>query len=71
VTGSATAGSDYIKLGGSVVIPAGAASVTKTVKPLQDVLQEANETVLLTLKASTDYGIGTANKATVTITSDD
>ncbi len=71
VTGTATAGSDYVALGTSVVIPAGETRVTKTLKPKQDNLQELPETVILTLKQSPNYAVGTPAKATVTITSDE
>ncbi len=71
VTGTATAGSDYVALGTSVVIPAGETRVTKTLKPRQDNLQELPETVILTLKQSPNYAVGTPAKATVTITSDE
>ncbi len=71
VTGTATAGSDYVALGTSVVIPAGKTRVTKTLTPKQDNLQELPETVILTLKQSPNYAVGTPARATVTITSDE
>jgi Zn-dependent metalloprotease len=71
VSGSATSGADYSSLGGSVTIPVGKASVAKLVKPLQDTLQEGDETVVLTLKSSANYALGGADSATVTIVSDD
>ena len=71
VSGTATAGSDYQSLGTSVSFPAGQTKVTKTVKPLQDTLQELNETVIVTLKQNASYAVGNPGSATVTITSDD
>lgn len=71
VTGTATAGSDYAGLGASVTIPAGSTSVVKAVTPLQDTLQEINETIVLTLKPATTYAVGAGSSATVTLTSDD
>ncbi len=71
VTGTATAGSDYVALGTSVVIPAGKTQVTKTLTPKQDSLQESSETVILTLKQSPNYAVGTFASATVTIRSDE
>src|SRR5204863_1114635 len=49
VSGTATPGSDYTALGGSVVIPAGQASANVTVTVLDDALVELAETVILTL----------------------
>jgi hypothetical protein len=45
--------------------------VTKTVTPLQDSLQELNETVILTLAQSPNYAVGSPKSATVTLTSDE
>ena len=52
VAGTATAGSDYVALAGSVQIPAGAATATVTVTPIDDTAVEADETVVATLGAS-------------------
>ncbi|MCI0653640.1 MAG: hypothetical protein L0Y39_04080, partial [Methylococcaceae bacterium] len=71
VTGTATADSDYDSLSTSVEFAAGAVSVTKTVTPKQDDLQEFDETVVLTLAQSPNYAVGAPNSATVTIISDD
>ncbi|MBK8638924.1 MAG: hypothetical protein IPN92_11855 [Chromatiaceae bacterium] len=71
VSGTATSGSDYRSLGASVSFAAGATSVTKTLTPLQDPLQELPESVIVTLKPSTSYAVGTPGSATVTLTSDD
>lgn len=54
VSGTATAGSDYTSLGSSIVIPAGATSVTLNVPVLDDNLNEGNETVVLTMVGVTD-----------------
>jgi mono/diheme cytochrome c family protein len=71
VSGTATSGSDFTSIGTSVSIPAGAASVTKTVTALQDTLQEQDETIVATIKTSASYVVGTPSAATVTLTSDD
>ena len=63
VGGTATAGSDYTALTGSVSIPAGAASAPITVTPLNDTVVEANETVILTLATNAAYTVGTPNSA--------
>src|SRR5204863_14943 len=49
VTGTATAGSDYTALSGSVTIPGGQASATITVAVLDDFVAEGPETVIVTL----------------------
>ena len=71
VSGSAGNGTDYAALSGSVVIPAGAGAVTVTVTPVDDAIDEANETVVLTLAAGTGYQIGSSNDDTVTIADND
>ncbi len=71
VSGTATSGSDYNSIGTSVTIPAGSASATITVTPINDTLVESDETVIVTLSANSAYTIGTPSSATVTITSDD
>ena len=71
VGGTATAGSDYTALAGSVQIPAGALTATATVTPIDDLLVETGETVVATLSANAAYTLGTPASATVTIQSDD
>ena len=71
VGGTATAGSDYTALPGSVSIPVGSSTVTITVTPIDDTLQESDETVVVTLSANVAYTVGTSGNATITITSDD
>jgi hypothetical protein len=70
VGGTATQGADYAALGSTVAFAAGQTTATKVVTPLQDVLQESNETIIVTLVASPNYALGTPS-ATVTFTSDD
>jgi subtilase family serine protease/subtilisin family serine protease len=70
VSGTATPGSDYVALSGSVVIPAGAASATIVVTPIDDSDFEHDETVILTL-AATEGFVMSPPAATVTIVSDD
>jgi hypothetical protein len=71
VSGTATSGSDYGSLGTSVSFPAGVTMVTKTLTPLQDTLQELNETAIVTLTQSANYAVGSPASATVTLTSDE
>lgn len=71
VAGTATAGSDYVALAGSVTIPAGATSAEIAVAPIDDLLYESNETVVVTLATDPAYFVGAPSSATVTIASDD
>ena len=71
VGGTATAGSDYAALGGSVTIPEGATDVVLAIEALDDASYEAPESVVVSLAASADYVPGSPSSATVTITSDD
>jgi hypothetical protein len=71
VGGTATPGSDYQSLSGSVLIPAGQISAQILVAPIDDgVLGEGDETVVVTLTADATYTVGAQGSATVTITDD-
>ncbi len=69
--GSAVAGSDYMAFANSITIPAGAASATLTVSPIDDTAVESSEMVVITLSAATNYSVGGPNSATVTISDND
>lgn len=72
-SGSASAGSDYTALSGSVTIPIGQSSATIDVSPIDDGDGDdttASATVTATLASSAGYTIGSANSATVTIDED-
>ncbi|HEY8956995.1 Calx-beta domain-containing protein, partial [Chitinophaga sp.] len=75
IAGSATAGSDYTALTGTVVIPAGQSSVVIPVTVTDDDLIEPAETVVLTItggeSARMSYTTGANSTATVTIADDD
>jgi len=71
VGGTATGGSDYAALSGTVTIPAGQTSATIAVTPVDDAVVEGNETVIVTVSADAFYTVGTPNAATVTIADDD
>ena len=68
--GTATAGADYTATSGTLTIAAGATTATFNVGVLADSLDEANETVTLTLSSATNASISDAT-ATLTITDDD
>src|SRR5690606_25180658 len=69
-SGTATQGSDYTALSGSVSIPNGAQSATITIVPINDTEAEPIETVIVTLASGTSYNIGSPSSATVNITSE-
>ena len=71
VGGTATSGSDYNSLSGSVSIPSGSSSAAITVTPIDDSAVESDETVIATITANAAYTVGSPSSATVTITSDD
>ena len=71
ISGTATAGRDYRRLGSSVRFPAGARTVTKTVRPVNDVLREQRENVTLALAMRAGYIVGAERRATVQIISND
>ena len=75
VGGSATAGSDFTALSGSVTIPAGQLSASIDVLVTDDSTQEPTENVLMTLSGITsgddNVVVGTSDQATITIGDDD
>lgn len=72
VSGTATPGTDYVTLSGTGVIPANQGSITITVTPIQDLLVDPGETVILTLKPDSavpaTYALGAAASITDTLT---
>ncbi|MBI3030250.1 MAG: S8 family serine peptidase [Candidatus Rokubacteria bacterium] len=71
VGGTATPGSDYAALSGSVTIPAGSGTATILVTPMDDSLVEPDETVVVKLSPDPAYIVGVPGSATVTIASDE
>ena len=71
VVGTATYGSDYQPTGLSAIIPAGSASTTVTITPIDDVIAEPDETVVLQLAQAVTYTLGATTSATVTINDND
>jgi hypothetical protein len=70
VDGTATPGTDYTTLTGTVTIPTGETETTITVTALDDTTPEPDETVTVTLDTDPTYTLNTA-VGTVTITDDD
>jgi subtilase family serine protease/subtilisin family serine protease len=71
VSGTATAGSDYVALPPSIIIPAGSASATLLVTPLDDPVAEANEMVLVAISPDPAYIASWSKVASVIIVSDE
>jgi hypothetical protein len=71
VGGTATAGSDYAALPGTLTFAAGQASAQVSVVAVNDPYYEAAETVTLSLLDGQLYNLGTATAGAVTITSND
>jgi regulation of enolase protein 1 (concanavalin A-like superfamily) len=69
--GSATDTADYATISTAQTIPAGQASLTINVSPLQDTSNEGSETIILTVTNGSGYTLGTPNAATVNILDDD
>lgn len=71
VSGTATSGTDFAALSGSLTIPKGSSSATISVAPIWDKINDGNETVIVTLTSSSLYSIGASGSATVTIIDSD
>lgn len=71
LSGSATAGSDYAPLSGTVTIPAGAAFVDLDLTVIDDTIPEGSETVIVTIDSSADYLVGASPAATIVIQDND
>lgn len=71
IDGSAANGADFASISGSIQIPAGSASATIIVSPVDDAAVEGAETVVLTLAANAGYTVGSASAAAVTIADND
>ncbi|BFM39751.1 choice-of-anchor Q domain-containing protein [Synechocystis sp. LKSZ1] len=71
VSGTATNGSDYNSLSGTVTIPVDQTFIDIAINPIDDIQAEANETVILTLSNSVNYIQGANTNGTVTISQND
>jgi hypothetical protein len=71
VAGTATAGTDYMALSGTVTVPAGKGSVNVMVQVVDDTMVEGSESVVVTLAADPGYLMGDLQQATVTILDND
>jgi len=71
VSGSASNGTDYQLLPGTLVIPAGQLSATLAINPVDDSLPEGREQVAITLQSGAGYVLGATTIATVFIADDE
>lgn len=71
IAGTATSGSDFSALSGSVIIADGSQDATVLLTPINDNLVENAETVILNLATGTGYNLGNAGSATATININD
>lgn len=71
IGGSATMGSDFEPIPGSVTIPAGQTSTEIAIAAVDDPLAELPETVILTISPDPSYIVSGSNTAVVTIQSDE
>ncbi len=65
--GTATNGVDYVRLSGSVTIPAGTAAINVLISPIYDKSKKANPTVTISVLQNSLYLVGSPASATVTI----
>jgi hypothetical protein len=71
VGGSAVSVSDYSPFGTNATFAAGAATVTLTITPVDDLFRENDETVVVQLLEGANYNLGTDFAAEVTIQDND
>ena len=69
--GTATSGSDYTALSGTLTVPAGATTATIPVTVIDDSVPEGSETVVLSLSGGSDYQVGSPGAHTLTIATSD
>jgi N-acetylneuraminic acid mutarotase len=69
--GTATNGTDYVALSGAVTIPAGSASASITLKPIDDSIAEGSESVVLTVSPSSSYTTNTTATVSRSIADND
>jgi hypothetical protein len=71
IGGTALHGTDYLRLPGSVLLPAGETNAVVLITPVDDDLGEWNQTVILQLTGRAEYRLGPNRTGTVTITDND
>jgi hypothetical protein len=71
IAGTATNGSDYVTIPTAVTIPAGESSAVFSILPIQDMIAEGDETIVVSFAADPAYKVGAASSGTVTIADDE
>jgi hypothetical protein len=71
IGGTASNGVDYVALPGVVTIPAGKHTAPIVVVPLDDLLKEEVETLVIKLRPATDYALGSSPQAGAVIIDND
>ena len=71
LSGSATLGSDFAAVTAGAPVPMGQTTVDVTVTPIDDSLQEGDETVQLTLMPGEGYALGVPSTAIMTLADND
>jgi chitodextrinase len=71
ISGSAVNGTDYQTIGSTVSFPAGAATTTVTLTPIDNSVVGGSKTATITVQAGAGYTAGSPSSATVTITDND
>ncbi|HEX5219318.1 MAG TPA: FAD-dependent oxidoreductase [Verrucomicrobiae bacterium] len=67
LSGNASNGVDFATLPGSLALPAGVASTNLVITAPSDANAEGDKTLIVSLQAGTNYGVGPLSKATVHI----
>ena len=71
IGGTATNGRDYQRLRGQATIRSGGTTANIAIQPIDDTIQEPDETVILTLSPNASYTIGSPNTGNVVIHSNE
>ncbi|MFN9176610.1 MAG: Calx-beta domain-containing protein, partial [Synechocystis sp.] len=71
IGGTGTKGTDYNNLTGTVSFAAGSATALVNITPIDDLIFEGNETVILTISSSTTYALGADTFSTIVINNTD
>lgn len=71
VSGTATSGSDYVLASGTLTIPANELSSTFNIDITNDLIDEADETVVIQISNPSNANLGTNNTITLTIEDND
>jgi hypothetical protein len=70
IHGSASNGVDYVEITSAVLIPKGYLAVDIPVQPIIDTIKRGNKTVILKIQTNSNYQVGGARSAEVTIIDD-